>query len=88
MCYQVAQLAYVIDERLKETVEKAERERALKYVVVATAKDKCKATETSEKKAQASEKARVVAKKRLAEIDVKLGEVELKLAKVESLNLA
>lgn len=51
MCYQVAQLAYVIDERLKETVEKAERERALKYVVVATAKDKCKATETSEKKA-------------------------------------
>lgn len=51
-------------------------------------KDKSKATEAVEKKAQASEKARTLAKKRLAEMGVKLGGTELKLAEAESLNLA
>jgi len=67
------QLAYVIDERLKETAEDAEREKALKDVAIATAKDKSKAAEATEKKAQASEKARILAEKRLMEMDVKLG---------------
>lgn len=53
------QLAYVINERLKETAEDAEREKALK--------------EVAKKKAQASEKARILAEKRLMEMDVKLG---------------
>lgn len=50
------------------------------------AKDKGKATEATEKKAQTSEKARVVVEKRLTDMDVKLG--ELKLAKAKSLKLA
>ena len=85
MCCQAAQLAYVIDDRLKEVVEDADREKVLKDVVVATAKDKGKA---AEKRAQAFEKARILAERRLTEMDVKLGGTELKLAEAESLNLA
>ena len=44
-------MTYVIDERLKEIAEDAEREKALKDVTVATAKEKGKATEATEKKA-------------------------------------
>ena len=44
LCYQAAQLAYVIDNRLKEAIEDADQEKALKDIVVATAKDKGKAT--------------------------------------------
>lgn len=55
--YQVAQLAYVVEDRLKEATEDADRERALKDVVVATVKDKGKAVEATEKRAQASENA-------------------------------
>ena len=67
------QLAYVINERLKETAEDAEREKALKEVAIATTKDKRRAAEVAKKKAQASEKARILAEKRLMEMDVKLG---------------
>lgn len=45
----------------------------MKDVVVATVKDKSKAAEATENKAQASEKARVLVEKRLTELDVKLG---------------
>ena len=51
LCYQAAQLAYVIDNRLKEAAEDADREKALKDIVVAIAKDKGKATEAVEKRA-------------------------------------
>ena len=73
---------------MKEATEDTEWEKALKDVVVATAKVKGKATEATEKEAQVSEKARILVEKRLTEKDVKLGGTELKLAKVESLNLA
>ena len=74
-----------MDGQLKETAEDAEREKALKDVAIATAKEKGKA---AEKKAQASEKARALVEKRLAEMEMKLGGTELKLAEAESLNLA
>lgn len=48
------QLAYMIDERLKEVAEDADWDRALKDVVVATANDKSKATK---RKAKDSKKA-------------------------------
>ena len=38
-------MAYVIDERLKETIEDAKREKALKDVVVATTKDRSRVAE-------------------------------------------
>ena len=88
LCYQAVQLAYVIDEQLKETAEDAEREKALKEVVVATAKDMSRAAEVTKKKARASEKAWILAKKKLTKMDMKLGGTELKLVKAESLNLA
>ena len=42
--YQAAQLVHVIEYLLKKAAEDAEREKALKDVVIATAKDKGKAT--------------------------------------------
>lgn len=51
------QLTHFIDRRLKEATEDAEREKALKDVVEAKAKDPKKAIEAAEKKVQASEKA-------------------------------
>lgn len=44
-------MAYVIDDRLKEAAKDADREKALKDIVVATTKDKDKA---AEKKAKVS----------------------------------
>ena len=88
MCCQAAQLAYIIDEWLKEVAEEAYREKALKEVAVAIVKDKGKAIKATKKKAQASEKAQILVEKRLIEMDVKLGGMKLKLAETESLNLA
>ena len=87
MLYQAAQLSHVIDERLKELSEDADREKALKEVAAATMKEKVKAVEVTEKKAAASEKARVLVEKRSTELELKLGGTELKLAEAESLNL-
>ena len=53
--YQATQLNYILNERLKELAEDADREKALKDVTNASAKEKGKAIE---KKAQASEKGR------------------------------
>ena len=86
--YQAAQLTHVLDRRLKELAEDAEREKALKDVVKANAKEKTKVAATAEKKAAAFEKARVLAEKKSSELEAKLGETELKLAKVASLNIA
>lgn len=49
---------------MKELIEDIDREKALKDVAYATAKEKSKATK---KKAQYSEKARLVAEEKLAE---------------------
>lgn len=69
------QLAYMIDEWLKEVAEDADWERALKDVVVATANDKSKATK---RKAKDSKKAWALVEQRLIELDVKLGGTKLK----------
>ena len=50
LCYQTAQLTHVINERLKETTEDAEREKALKDIAIAMTKEKGKAAEAIEKK--------------------------------------
>ena len=73
---------------MKELVEDAEREKALKDVAEANAKEKTKAVVTAEKKAIASEKARVLVEKKSSELEAKLGEIELKLAETASLNTA
>lgn len=86
--YQAAQLTYVLDGRLKELSEDAEREKALKEVAAATAKEKVKATKAAEKKVATSKKARVLAEKRSTEVEIKLGGIELKLVEAESLNIA
>lgn len=57
LCYQAAQLTYILDERLKELVKDIEREKALKDVAGDMAKEKGKAVDVVEKKAQAAEKA-------------------------------
>ena len=87
LLYQVTQLTHILDGRLKELSEDAEREKALKEVVMVTAKEKAKAAETMKKKAATFKKARALAEKRFTELETKLGGTELKLAKAESLNL-
>ena len=59
--YRAAQLVHVIEDRLKEAIEDADREKALKNVAVAITKDKGKATELAKKRGQTSEKARILA---------------------------
>ena len=85
---QAAQLAYIIEDRLKEPIEDANREKALKDVAEATTKDSGKAVEDAEKRAQKAKRDRDLAEQKLAEMDAKLGGIKLKLAKAESLNLA
>ena len=72
---------------MKELVEDAEKEKALKDVAVDTAKEKVKATEVVEKELKVAKKAQLVIKKKLVEVKEKLGGVMLKLAQVESLTL-
>ena len=59
--YRAAQLVHVIQDQLKEAVEDADREKALKNVAVAIAKDKGKAAELAKKRGHTSEKARILA---------------------------
>jgi len=80
-----AQLTHVLNRRLKEL---AEREKALKEVAEAIAKEKTKAAATTEKKVDAFEKAWVSVEKKSSELKAKLGETELKLAEAVSLNTA
>ena len=72
---------------MKELVEDAEKEKALKDVAVDTAKEKVKATEVVEKELKVAKKAQLVIKKKLVEVEEKLGGVMLKLEQVESLTL-
>ena len=66
----------------------AEREKVLKDVAMATAKEKVKIDKAVEKKANASEKASAPAEKRLTEMEMKLEGTELKMVEAESLNLS
>ena len=81
-------MTYVLAERLKELTEDANREKALKDVTNATAKEKGMAVEAAKKKAQSLEKARLLAEEKLAKAEDRLGGIELKLAEAVSLNLA
>ena len=81
-------MTHILKESLKELAEDAEWEKALKDVAIATTKEKGKATNAAEKKAQSLKKARLVVERKLAEAEDKLGGIELKLVKVASLNLA
>ena len=67
------QLTHFIDKRLREATKDAEREKALKDVVEAMAKDHKKAAEVVKKKGQASEKAGALAEKRRTKLEMKLG---------------
>ena len=73
---------------MKELAEDADREKALKEVANTTTKEKSKAAEVAEKKAQSLEKAQCLTEDKLAKVEEKLGGVELKLAKAANLNLA
>ena len=85
--YQVAQLTHVLDRQLKELIEDAEWEKALKDMAEVTAKEKIKVAATAEKKAAASKKARALAEKKSSELEARLGKIELKLAEATSLNI-
>ena len=54
-------MVHVIQDQLKEAVEDADREKALKNVAVAITKDKGKAAELAKNRGQMSEKARILA---------------------------
>ena len=85
--YQATQLTHILDRRLKELVEDAMWEKALKDVAEANSKEKTKAAATAKKKAVVFEKARVATEKRSSKLEAKLGETELKLAEATSLNM-
>ena len=63
------QITYVLDDRLKELAEDVDREKALKDIANAVAKEKGKAAEAAEKKAQAAEKAQQLAEGKLAKAE-------------------
>ena len=71
---------------MKELLEGAECEKALKDVAEAMVKEKVKAAETTEKKAAIAKKARASAESKSVELEVQLGGIELKLAEAQSLN--
>lgn len=54
---QAAQLAYMLEDWLKEVAKDANQEWALKDVSVATAKDKDKAAKDAERRAREAKKA-------------------------------
>ena len=81
-------MTHILDGRVKELAKDAEREKALKDVAEANAKEKTKTAAATEKKAITSEEARALAKKRSSELKTKLGETKLKLAKAVSWNTA
>ena len=88
LCYQATQLTHILDERLKELVEDVEKEKALKDVAENMTKEKGKAVDVAEKRAQAAKKEWLVAEKKLAKVEAKLRGKKLKLTKAESLTFA
>ena len=51
------QLAYIIEDRLKDAAEEANKERSLKEVVEAMVRDKGKAMEDAEERTRVAERA-------------------------------
>ena len=60
---QAAQLAHILNDRLKEFSEKVVREKAGKDAATKTAKDKIKVADAVKKRVAATEKALALAKK-------------------------
>ena len=58
---QAAQLAHILNERVKDLSKEVDREKAGREEVVKTAKDKTKTTDATEKRAAAAKKSRVSA---------------------------
>ena len=52
---QAAQLAYIIEDRLKDAAEKADKEKALKDIVEATTKEKVTTVKNAEARARGVE---------------------------------
>ena len=73
---------------MKGLAEDAEREKAIKDIATTTTKEKGKATEAAEKKAQSSKKAQLVVERKLVETKDKLRGIKLKLVEAANLNLA
>ena len=84
---QAAQLAHILNERVKDLSEEVDREKAGREEAVKIAKDKTKAADATEKRVVAAEKSQVSAEKRYAELVSKQNETDLKLAKAASLNV-
>ena len=76
----------MMEDRLKDATEEADKERTLKEVAKATVKDKEKVVENVKEQIRAAERAWALTEQRVEELDVKLRGMELKLAEVESLN--
>ena len=81
-------MTHVFNERLKELAKDANREKELKDVTNATAKEKLKAINTAQKRTQSSKKAYLLAKEKVAEVEGRLEGIKLKLAEAANLNLA
>ena len=84
---QAAQLAHILNKRVKDISEEVDREKAGREEAVKTAKEKTKTADAAEKRAAAAEKSRALAEKRSAELVSKQNEMDLKLAKATSLNI-
>lgn len=73
-------MAYMMEDRLKDAAEEADKERALEDVAKAIVMEKLIATENVEARVWGAERARAQEEKQRAEAKVKLGEVELWVA--------
>lgn len=85
---QVAQLAYLMEDGLKDAAEEADKEKALKDVAEATRKEKFTVAENAEVWAQEAESARAQANQQRVEVEIKLKEVELRVVDAESIIIA
>ena len=79
-------MSYVVDGRMKELAEDVEREKALKEVAEATAKEQLKIADEAQDKIATAVKAQALAKTKREELELQLGGTELKLAEAQSLN--
>lgn len=69
------QLAYIMEDRLKDIAEEADKETALKDVAEATIKEKPTATKSAKAWARGVERDRAQAEQQRAEAEAKLGEL-------------
>ena len=84
---QAAQLARILNEKVKYLSKEVDWEKAGREEAVKTAKEKTKIVDSAEKRAAAVQKSRALVKKRSTELVSKQNETDLKLAKAASLNI-